>query len=83
MAIGANGGVPASHGAEDGLKLHQGRFRLDIGKNVFTERVVRPWPRLPRAVGESPSLEGFKHCVDVALGDMVEQAWWGWVGSWT
>jgi len=44
---------------------------LDIGKNVFTERVVRPWPRLPRAVVESPSLEGFKNHVDVALQDMV------------
>jgi len=55
----------------NGLKLHQGRFRLDIGKNFFTERAVRPWTRLPRAVGESPSLEGFKNRVDVALGDMV------------
>jgi len=55
----------------DGLKLHQGRFRLEIRKNVFTGRVVRPCPRLPRAVGESPSLEGFKNRVDVALGDMV------------
>jgi len=45
--------------------------------------VFRPWPRLPRAVVESPSLEGFKNHVDVALGDMVEQAWWGWVGGWT
>jgi len=44
---------------------------LDIGKNVFAERVVRPWTRLPRAVVESPSLEGFKNRVDVALGDMV------------
>ena len=56
---------------------------MEIGKNVFTGRVVRPWTRLPRAVGESPSLEGFKNRVDVALGDMVEQAWWGWVGGWT
>jgi len=44
---------------------------MDIRKNVLTERVVRHWPRLPRAVVESPSLERFKNCVDVALGDMV------------
>ena len=56
---------------------------MDIGKNVFPERVVRHWPRLPRAVGESPSLEAFRKCVDVALWDMVEQAWWGWVDGWT
>ena len=53
------------------LELRQGRFRLDIEKNFFPVRVVRPWTRLPRAVGESPSLEGFKNCVDVALGDTV------------
>jgi len=51
--------------------LGQGRFRWDIRENVFTARVVRPWTRLPRAVVESPSLEGFKNCVDVALRDMV------------
>ena len=57
----------------NGLKLRQGRFRLDIRRKFFTQRVVMRWNRLPKEVVDAPSLEAFKARLDVALGSLV---WW-------
>ncbi|KFV15776.1 hypothetical protein N340_01263, partial [Tauraco erythrolophus] len=55
----------------NGFKLKEGRFRLDIRKKFFTQKVVRHWNRLPREAIDAPSLEVFKARLDEALGSLV------------
>jgi len=55
----------------NGCKLKEGRFRLDIRKNFFTMRVVKPWHRLPRESVAASSLEVFRAKLDGALSNLV------------
>ena len=53
------------------LKLKEGRFRLDVRKKCFTQRVVRCWNRLPREAVDALSLQVFKARLDWTLGSLV------------
>lgn len=54
----------------NGIKLHQMRFRLEIGKNFFIGKVGRHWNWLPKVVVDSPSVAVLKKPEYVAPGDM-------------
>ena len=56
---------------ENGFKLEEGRFRLDIKKKFFIVRVVRQWNRLPREIVDTPSLEAFKARLDGAVRNLA------------
>ena len=57
---------------DNGFKLKEGRVRLDIRKKCFTMRVMRHWNRLPREVGDAPSLEVLKVMLDGALSNLIQ-----------
>ena len=59
------------HTRGNGHKLKQRKFQLNVKKNFFPLRVMEPWPRLPREVVESPSLETFKTRLDKVLWSLL------------
>jgi len=63
--------VDSDRRRRNGFKRRQGRFRLDIRRKFFTQRVVTHWNRLAKEVVDAPSLDAFKARLVVALGSLV------------
>lgn len=75
MRRGSEGGadlpVSSDRTRRNGLKLYQGRFRLDIRKHFFTKNVVKHWSRLPQEVVGAPGLTIFKKHLDNVLNNIL------------
>ena len=56
---------------EDGFKLKEGKFRLDIRKKSFTVKVMRHWNGLPREVVDALSPKTFEVSLDWALSNLI------------
>ena len=63
--------VDSGRTRRNGLKLRQGRIRLDIRRKFSTQRVGTHWNRLPKEVVDVPCLDAFKARLDVAQDSLV------------
>ena len=56
---------------ENGFKVKEGRYRLDIRNSFFSIRVVKHWHMLPREVVDVLSLEMLKVTLHGALSNLI------------
>ena len=57
---------------ENGFKLREGKFRLDVRKGFFSQKMLKHWNRLPREAVDDPSPGTFKARLDGALGSLIQ-----------
>ena len=50
-----------------GYRLRGGRFKTEMWRKYFSQRVVNLWNSLPHSAMESESLNGFKKEIDIFL----------------
>ena len=54
------------------FKQEKGNFRLDVRK-LFTQRMLRPWHKLPREAVDGASLQAFKARLVWALSGQIQR----------
>ena len=62
--------------------MRGGRFKTEMRRNYFSQRVGNLWNSLPHSAVESESLNGFKKEIDIFLIKKRDKGIWGTVGRW-
>ena len=63
--------IPECRTPNNGLKLKEARFQLNIRKNILTVRAAQQWNQLPLQLDSAPALEALKKNLDNHLADML------------
>ena len=63
--------IPECRTRENGLKLQETRYRLNIRKTFLTVRAVQQWKQWSREVVSAQTLEAFKRKLDHCLSDLL------------
>ena len=66
-----------------GLKIRGSRFRTELRRNFFAQRVVNLWNSLPSEATEATSLNVFTARIDTFSNSKGTKGYGEWAGKWS